>query len=1149
MASGSQNMTTFKAKGLTSIANAVDTSNFIFLKSTALTADQLGNTVSLSLNATAVTGAAMTNHSLFLNAGVGSGLGTPFQLQIPDSSHLYIYKRWYTSGAWSGWSKISAGHADTWTTARTLTIGDTGKTVDGSANVSWSKDEILGASTNAYFLRGDKTWSNTIVGDFVVNGNLSVGKTGNSNYITFYGITGDNPTQWAQHDYIGNRLYGGTESSELLLFKGNDVGNSNDAFSSGSGPDRIRHIAGAHLFQTYTSALSGTFETVATSSLLENLIYFARNRIYSYKKIELDNANIGVERVGRSVNWVDGRDSAIVKSTSISGYGAVVSIKTTNGSWDIGAYDNSSYTNDLLFSYCTDTDHATATYNNRTTAQIRFYENGHILGTLDGNASTATKLSNTPNNTTTFLRGDNTWTNHLTSTFSADGYILSNSYIQAKKDMYMDAGSFYMKYNDTWYNVLHNHNNGNISINAAGAGLYVAYYNTTFVNWMNGRMQLKDGCLSIFPNNSNYREGIRIHSTGSWSDITLCGNDNTGDSNTSANSWFIGNNNGNFYISRNGSPGGTAYIGCVSNIWKFVTAADIPEGAANLSGAATAHTLSIYRNGITIPYQMNDANDGGMLRVRGTAESNCILELGTWDDSGAGETIQFNYYPTTSQVTPTYSVKVPKRTGSIFLAQPWWTSGNGNNVDNLHGGCTFAYINHNAPTNGMIVAFDCDGSESYTLQLQGNYGGEALYYRNRNGDKGTWNTWRQLVHNAGTWNINVTGSSGSCTGNAATATNADKVDNYHAADLWRKDGGTWNGNANIACTPTANNQEYSFDLGNAYTGTYWHVWSGKNSASILQCYNDTRYVYVPVHLAVGGYDNTSYALSTNSFICNSWIRTKGSTGWYNEDHGGGWYMTDNKWNRSYGSKPVLIDIGTNNTYGIGGHRLALGLSGGGHTSILLKGGDVMYGFCVNNDGNWYFGRRTSKSFESTSGDTYCYYGSNTAILPYTDNAVTCGNSSKRWSAVYGVKVYNAVWNDYAECRHSSELEPGRCVTETSSINGMMRTTERLMPGCKLVSDTYGTLMGETDKAKTPIAVSGRVLAYPYRDKKEYSLGAAVCSAPNGTVDIMTREEIKEYPDRIIGTVSEIPTYEVWSGGAQNGKDDIQVNGRIWIYVR
>ncbi len=71
-------MTTFKAKGLTSIASTVDTSNFIFLKTTALTADELGNTVSLSLNAAAVTNAAITNHSLFLNAGIGSGLGTPF---------------------------------------------------------------------------------------------------------------------------------------------------------------------------------------------------------------------------------------------------------------------------------------------------------------------------------------------------------------------------------------------------------------------------------------------------------------------------------------------------------------------------------------------------------------------------------------------------------------------------------------------------------------------------------------------------------------------------------------------------------------------------------------------------------------------------------------------------------------------------------------------------------------------------------------------------------------------------------------------------------------------------------------------------------------------------------------------------------------
>ena len=65
---------------------------------------------------------------------------------------------------------------------------------------------------------------------------------------------------------------------------------------------------------------------------------------------------------------------------------------------------------------------------------------------------------------------------------------------------------------------------------------------------------------------------------------------------------------------------------------------------------------------------MDNTNDGGMMRVRGTSESNCVLELATWDDSGGGETIQFNYYPTTSTVTPTYSISVPKKSGTIALS-------------------------------------------------------------------------------------------------------------------------------------------------------------------------------------------------------------------------------------------------------------------------------------------------------------------------------------------------------------------------------------------------------------------------------------------------------------------------------------------------
>ena len=55
-----------------------------------------------------------------------------------------------------------------------------------------------------------------------------------------------------------------------------------------------------------------------------------------------------------------------------------------------------------------------------------------------------------------------------------------------------------------------------------------------------------------------------------------------------------------------------------------------------------------------------------------------------------------------------------------------------------------------------------------------------------------------------------------------------------------------------------------------------------------------------------GYNNTSYVLSTSSFICNSWVRTTGSTGWFNETYSGGMYMTDTTWVRIYNSKKLYV---------------------------------------------------------------------------------------------------------------------------------------------------------------------------------------------------------------------------------------------------
>ena len=122
----------------------------------------------------------------------------------------------------------------------------------------------------------------TGVGSITMSGDLKIGNGTSPNTIYFYGTTGDSPGGY-NHTFIAERLWGGTESSELVLFKGDDIGNGNEAVNvGGPGPDRIRHIAAAHLFQTYTSSLWGSVESVCTSSALKNLFSIASNRVTSY---------------------------------------------------------------------------------------------------------------------------------------------------------------------------------------------------------------------------------------------------------------------------------------------------------------------------------------------------------------------------------------------------------------------------------------------------------------------------------------------------------------------------------------------------------------------------------------------------------------------------------------------------------------------------------------------------------------------------------------------------------------------------------------------------------------------------------------------------------------------------------------------------
>ena len=166
---------------------------------------------------------------------------------------------------------------------------------------------------------------------------------------------------------------------------------------------------------------------------------------------------------------------------------------------------------------------------------------------------------------------------------------------------------------------------------------------------------------------------------------------------------------------------------------------------------------------------------------------------------------------------------------------------------------------------------------------------------------------------------------------------------------------------------------------------------------------------------------------------------------------------------------------------------------------------------------------------------------------YVLGAVSTGDQSiYRESSVYmtGDVLYGAAWNDYAEFRQGDTLEPGKCVVEVGD-DTLTLATGRLIPGASIISDTFGFSIGETEKSKTPIAVSGRVLAYPYESREEFkkNIGRPVCSGPNGTVSIMTDEEYKEKGYCAIGTISAVPDYKEWGSG------NVKVNNRIWIHIK
>jgi hypothetical protein len=158
---------------------------------------------------------------------------------------------------------------------------------------------------------------------------------------------------------------------------------------------------------------------------------------------------------------------------------------------------------------------------------------------------------------------------------------------------------------------------------------------------------------------------------------------------------------------------------------------------------------------------------------------------------------------------------------------PSW---NLNTVDENRSGFTYS---NNAPWTGPFIYI---GASGYGMQFNANYGdGTGLSYRVRNGDNATWQAWRRLMWEGGTWGISITGDAGSV--NSRTVGNGKGNIGYFDS----------NGNLSIN-----NPESYSGEVrlgaawsrGGVYTSNTLSLSTG--SGTIDMVYSDTtrfRYYY------------------------------------------------------------------------------------------------------------------------------------------------------------------------------------------------------------------------------------------------------------------------------------------------------------------
>jgi len=184
---------------------------------------------------------------------------------------------------------------------------------------------------------------------------------------------------------------------------------------------------------------------------------------------------------------------------------------------------------------------------------------------------------------------------------------------------------------------------------------------------------------------------------------------------------------------------------------------------------------------------------------------------------------------------------------------------------------------------------------------------------------------------------------------------------------------------------------------------------------------------------------------------------------------------------------------------------------------------------------------TNADYQILFGSSNSLYSSNNVTMNPSTGTITTTNVVGRGGTISGFsRVYNAVWNDYADyitLEGPIPVIPGRVYVYDGHLHKMASSYAE-MGVLGICSDTYSFIAGHKDNEhQIPIAVSGFVLAYVDR---VYPSGTPLTSAPDGGLTEMSLETKMKYPERLLATFYKEEINKTWYG--------IEVNGRHWVKV-